>query len=270
MFRIIGYISHLVIALILTVLTQVGGVVWLFVFYAARFFKRKFPLPVRIGVFGGLYLLISFTLVPLLASLSGRAPLPMGQGKDLAPLTILTVLCNRHYVKKELKKDLKSLAESLATENPGQKLYYLDANFPLIDGFPLMPHKSHDDGKKVDFSFYYTQNGQAVDDKPSRSGYGVFSGPKDGEIDQPKLCRKEGRLFYSFTKRFTLGSREGLALDENKTARLIEKLIALPNAKKIFIEPHLKERMGFGDNEKVRFQGCASVRHDDHIHFEIE
>ena len=40
------------------------------------------------------------------------------------------------------------------------------------------------------------------------------------------------------------------------------------NTHKIFIEPHLKQRLGI-KNQKVRFHGCGAVRHDDHIHLQI-
>jgi len=31
----------------------------------------------------------------------------------------------------------------------------LDANFPFFDGFPILPHLSHNDGNKIDIAFYY-------------------------------------------------------------------------------------------------------------------
>lgn len=38
---------------------------------------------------------------------------------------------------------------------PQIRISYLDANFPFKDGFPLLPHLSHDDGRKVDIAFMY-------------------------------------------------------------------------------------------------------------------
>jgi len=50
---------------------------------------------------------------------------------------------------------------------------------------------------------------------------------------------------------------------------LIATLSKHPDTGKIFIEPHLKSRLGFANDSKVRFHGCAAVRHDDHIHIEL-
>ncbi|ASY71232.1 hypothetical protein [Sinorhizobium fredii] len=37
---------------------------------------------------------------------------------------------------------------------------------------------------------------------------------------------------------------------------------------KIFVEPHLAQRLGVSA-ENIRFQGCRAARHDDHIHMQI-
>ena len=66
----------------------------------------------------------------------------------------------------------------MASENI--QLNILDANFPFIDGFPLLPHRSHNDGRKVDISLVYeTSDGQYSYAVVSRSGYGVFESPKE-------------------------------------------------------------------------------------------
>jgi len=49
---------------------------------------------------------------------------------------------------------------------------------------------------------------------------------------------------------------------------MINTVLSQPGVKKIFLEPHLKQRMGL-THPKIRFHGCHSVRHDDHIHIEI-
>ncbi|MFT5619364.1 MAG: hypothetical protein ACI85I_002607, partial [Arenicella sp.] len=38
---------------------------------------------------------------------------------------------------------------------------------------------------------------------------------------------------------------------------------------KVFIEPHLKTRLGLENYSKIRFHGCQAVRHDDHIHVQL-
>jgi hypothetical protein len=38
---------------------------------------------------------------------------------------------------------------------------------------------------------------------------------------------------------------------------------------RIFIEPHLAQRLGVS-SPLVRFQGCRAARHDDHIHVQLK
>ena len=57
-------------------------------------------------------------------------------------------------------------------------------------------------------------------------------------------------------------------LDEERTRAMILWLKARPEVTRIFIEPHLADRLGVGGG-KVRFQGCRAARHDDHLHVEI-
>ena len=80
---------------------------------------------------------------------------------------------------KELHRVLIDISLQLQEHSPNIQLVYLDANFPFIDGFPLLPHLSHNDGKKIDLSFVYQDlDGNVTNDKPSNSGYGVFEYPQ--------------------------------------------------------------------------------------------
>ncbi|WP_243765941.1 hypothetical protein [Polaribacter cellanae] len=150
-------------------------------------------------------------------------------------------------------------------------MIYLDANFPFFDGFPLLPHLSHNDGKKIDLSFIYKDNqGNLTNSKPTNSGYGIFEEPKKHEISKTKKCKENGNWQYDFTKYFTFdNSHKNLKLSEKATKTLIQKILMNNNVSKLFIEPHLKTRMGLKDR-RIRFHGCQAVRHDDHIHFQIK
>ena len=68
----------------------------------------------------------------------------------------------------------------------------------------------------------------------------------------------------------TFGIINDLELDKEKTIILIQQLLSISNSEKLFIEPHLKQTLGFNNNSKIRFHGCQAVRHDDHIHFQIQ
>jgi hypothetical protein len=54
----------------------------------------------------------------------------------------------------------------------------------------------------------------------------------------------------------------------NGNKKIIENILANSNVSKVFIEPHLKNRLNL-NHSKIRFHGCRAVRHDDHIHFQI-
>lgn len=59
----------------------------------------------------------------------------------------MTCFLNRHYVRPELKKTAKETALRMNEKFPGTTVRYLDANFPFLNNFPLLPHLSHHDGK---------------------------------------------------------------------------------------------------------------------------
>ncbi len=183
---------------------------------------------------------------------------------------LLTTLCNRNYVKPQLNKSLQTIAKQLQKKHPELQLIYLDANFPFIDKFPLLPHLSHSDGKKVDLSFIYTEDKKLTNKKPATSGYGFFEQPKEQEYDQIEKCKLKGYWQYDFPKYLTFGSFNSDLEFSLKTSRtLIQLILQQPSTQKVFIEPHLKHRMQL-KNTKIRYHGCRAVRHDDHIHFQIK
>ena len=186
-----------------------------------------------------------------------------------ARYNFITPLLNRHYVKPKLRTELLEISEYINSKNPKLKISYLDANFPFIDGFPLLPHLSHNDGHKIDLSFFYTKDKKEGILKPSNLGYGKFVEPHPNEMNQTEICKSNGYWQYDYSKYLTLGSRNDLEFDLSNTKDLIQKIVNRTKTDKILIEPHLKNRLNL-NNDKIRFQGCHSVRHDDHIHFQIK
>lgn len=256
---------HLLVFAILTLLTQIGGLLYalVLIFYHPT---RRRPLKQFI-VYLAAYLLLSLWGIPQLAALTGRVELP--HNEHIRARSTAYRLLNRHYVKPEVKTELEAVATALRAEESAAVLVYLDANFPFLDGFPLFPHLSHNDGNKVDLSFFYRdQFGKLSTDKPSRSGYGVFESPRLGEFNQTEICLKAGNTLYDKTSLLTLGvNRTELKFDPEFNALLLKLLSANAQTEKIFIEPHLKHRLGM-TSDKIRFQGCHAVRHDDHIHWQ--
>ena len=184
----------------------------------------------------------------------------------------MTCLLNRHYVRPELKDNIESVAEKMNSEYPGIVISYLDANFPFFNGFPMLPHLSHSDGKKIDIAFFYKdRSGNELHRKaPSFIGYGIYEVPKDNEYNMPENCRKKGYKQYSILAKFVpQWNKDKMIFDPDRTKHLIRLFTQEKATSKIFIEPHLKARMGI-TSDKVRFQGCRAVRHDDHIHLQIK
>jgi hypothetical protein len=147
----------------------------------------------------------------------------------------------------------------------------MDANFPFFNGYPLLPHISHKDGKKLDVAFCYTDNrsGQPTSDYPPHIAYGVSEGPVGNEKDQIQYCESRGNWQYSYmSKMMPKGDRDRYMLDKKASRYMVEAFQNDSKIGKILIEPHLIPRLHL-KNGKIRYHGCNSVRHDDHIHIQI-
>jgi len=260
-FKILGW---LVVFLLLTVLTQIGGVVLLLSFLIVKQLKFKGKLLVS---FTAIYLVSTFFVVPIIASMFGREK--VNHTDKIKPTTYLTVLLNRNYVRHELNVLLSEAENNL--KGSDIEIRYLDANFPFINKFPLLPHLSHNDGKKIDLSLVYENHkGNITNLKKSRSGYGVFEEPKSNEFNQTKECLEKGYFQYDYPKYLTLGSiNKDLRFSKKGTKKLLKAVLKSKRLGKLFIESHLKERLNLRDS-RVRFQGCRAVRHDDHIHIQLK
>jgi len=256
-------LGHVLIMVLLTGVTQIGGLVYLLVLFL---FKKTGK---RVVAFILLYGLSAFLIIPQLAPFFGRTPVT--ENERIKIHTFFTRLANRHYVNQELNGVLQYSALDMQEFYAGFEIHVLDANFPFFDGFPLLPHLSHNDGKKVDISLSYkTIDGHWTNAKPSRSGYGVFEEPLGKEYDQIKQCKTSGYWQYDFPKYLKFGfTNKDLVFDANNTKKMLQTILKYPNVGKVFVEPHLKTRMGISD-PKLRFHGCRAVRHDDHIHVQLK
>ncbi len=255
---------HLIIILFLTVLTQVGGLVYLISVLVIKNNRKK-----SILFFGLLYLITTFVIAPNVAPLFGREKVK--ENKLIKANTFFTKLTNRNYVRPQLNTVLQKTAIDLDKKYKGIQLVYLDANFPFYNGFPLLPHLSHNDGKKIDLSLIYKDiNGKTTNKKPSISGYGVYESPTNKEYNQIDICKNKGYWQYDFPKYMTFGSvNKSITFDLQATKTILLEILKQPEIGKIFIEPHLKIRMNLTHN-KIRYHGCKAVRHDDHIHIQLK
>lgn len=250
----------------LTVLTQIGGVVFLISLFINKKWKREFKSK-SLLTFSVLYLFTTFFVIPFLAPIFGREKI--NHSIKIKPTNYFTVILNRNYVVPELNLLLNKSEKLL--KNTDIEIHYLDANFPFINNFPLLPHLSHNDGKKVDLSLIYeTKTGKISKEQKSISGYGTFENPKANEFDQIQKCLSNGYFQYDYPKYLTLGKiNKDLVFSLTGTKKLINSLLAQKELGKLFIEPHLKHRMSL-NSPKIRYHGCRAVRHDDHIQIQLK
>src|SRR5688572_6747239 len=197
-------ILSLIVIFILTVFTQIGGVVFLVSLLFYRPINKRMNtgwgrVGAKVFSFIVLYVIAVFFIVPFIAKPFGRVPLPMMETNRVRPVTIWTCLLNRNYVRPELRDILFRVADNMHQEFTGTVVNYLEANFPFKNGFPLFPHLSHNDGRKLDVAFYYIEKetGNQSNRVPSFIGYGVCEGPREGERNRPEECAKEAYWQYS-------------------------------------------------------------------------
>jgi hypothetical protein len=244
-------LGHCILIVGLTLLTQAGGIAWL----AALRFQH------RLMAFAMFYALL-LALTNLTAPAFGRVPLPC-TGAPLRMQSVLYCVTMRNFVTPEMAAVARDAAAKVAVAHPGSVTLALDGGFPFLDGMPLLPHLSHDDGAKLDFAYAYTDGAGRYLPGQTRSpiGYWAF------ERAAPAACPP-----VLLTARWGMAWLQPLwpdrPLDPVRTTALIRALLADPRVGKVFVEPPLAARLGLSD-EKLRFQGCRAARHDDHIHAQL-
>ncbi|HRI59609.1 MAG TPA: hypothetical protein PK228_07795 [Saprospiraceae bacterium] len=259
---------------LLTLLTQVGGLIWLISMLLVKYLPVRFRIRFAGAiVFVILYLVASVFFVPPVARQFGRVPLPVFSNPYLKPENLCFAIFNRHYVRPELRRALEDTAAAMQTRYPGSIVWYLDANFPFIDGYPLEPHFSHKDGKKVDLAFYWNdaKTGIAASGVPSPFGYGVCAEPLPGEYDYAADCESKGFWYISLDRTIAAPffDIQNYTFDASQTRELARLMAEHPSIGKILIQPHLEKRLGLERYDKFRQQGCKAARHDDHFHVQL-
>ncbi len=260
--------------LFLSILTQIGGLAYLLALSAGRIFRHNQSArrSATAFLFLGSYAVLSVASL-FIAPVFGRTPLPCLASDDaeLAMQSPLYCVLNRQYVTPEVKQVALDLSSHVATAYPGSLTLALDGNFPFLDGFPLLPHLSHDDGRKLDLAFYYRASGGDYLRGATRSpiGYWAFEAPAD-RTDLP--CEDRTRLLsMRWDVKWFRPMLSDHVLDRERTRAALQWLITSgrdAGVSKIFIEPHLARSLNV-ESDIIRFQGCRAARHDDHIHLQI-
>jgi hypothetical protein len=121
--RIVGKILLFVFLLaILTVVTQVGGIILLLTMGIVSILRKRLKSVwsqyiSAFLIFTCLYISGTFFIIPWIAKPFGRVPLPL-QGK-VKPLTIGTVLLNRHYVRPALRDVVMQASLAIEKKHTG-------------------------------------------------------------------------------------------------------------------------------------------------------
>lgn len=265
---------------VLTALTQLGGLVFL-ASLALAWALRRTGSTKAMAVCAGIVLflaglpLANLFIVPALAGLNGRVALPcrMSAEKPYAALTPIYCALGRNYARPEVEAMLEAMGRDLGREHPGLVIATLDANFPALDGFPLPPHLSHDDGRRIDLAYFYTDAAGSPLPlaAPSFLGYWGFEEPP---TPADAACTDKTRWL---TFRWDMGwfqafMRKDRRLDQERTAAMLRWLVEkgpTHGVAKILLEPHMMKRLDVS-SPLIRFQGCRAARHDDHIHVEVD
>ncbi|WP_337185519.1 hypothetical protein [Phenylobacterium sp.] len=193
---------------------------------------------------------------------AGLVALPCDGRGALRPVHRTYCARHRHYVTGTVAAVLREAAERLNRRHPDAAILYMEASWPRGEK-PMPPHVSHGDGRQIDLAlFYETLDGRPLARPPTASGYGAFEPPRR---ESERVCVPDG----GHHDRPDPPADRTWRLDDERTAELIRSLSADPRVRRIFVEPHLKQRLGFAADPKVRFAGCAVARHDDHLHIDF-
>jgi len=277
MIKLLRVVKFIIIFGLLTLFTQIGGIIYLLLKPLANFITkniqhRRKKRGTKLVFYFVSYLLIISLFVPSIAKKFGREPLPVFSHQQIKPLNVWTCLLNRHYVRPTLRKMMDQVAKQINQAHPGTVIAYMDANFPFKKGYPLWPHLSHNDGKKIDIAFLYQdpKTGQKLS-RTARTffGYASYETPKTHEYNIAKECKQQGFWQYNLLdKLYPEWLKKPRKIDLTRTRAMVQMFAQHPQTQILYIEPYLKHRWRVFA-PKIRFHGCQSVRHDDHLHLSI-
>ena len=176
---------------------------------------------------------------------------------------------NRHYVDPRLATLLTALSREIDRAHPGTLTVFLDASFPFFDRFPLLPHLSHGDGRKLDIAYYYGAPDGSYLPGQLRSPIGYWAFEQPGAVTSP--CQDQSWLSLRWDMKALQRFYPDRPLEPERTGAALRWLVMEGpqfGVERVFIEPYLAVRLGVS-SPILGFQGCRAARHDDHIHFQI-
>ena len=258
------------LTLVLTLFTQVGGLLlWPF-WYSITKTAARFPRWKRRGLTVlwccVVYLVGGLVIVPQIAQYSGRVRLPLyaTQALPTGPLHIGYALLLRNYVQPHTYAAYTESVLRFQKDHPGVTVRYLDAGF-VFPTLPLLPHLSHSDGQKIDVAFLFMEDGVYVDRARSPIGYWGYAKESPERSECTGVTQKLGPL--SIPLRWDFDALQPfwpeLHLDVAKNRALFRAFAADPRVCSILLEPGLHTPLRA---PKLTKNSCAVARHDDHFH----
>lgn len=267
---VIKIFARLLLVGFLTVPTQLGGIAYFLAHLAGRGSGSKLKVFVLFVSFYSAFSVMAVFVAPTF----GRVPLAcfVSSEAKLAMKSPLLCVLNRQYVRPKLKAAAEKLANEVDRQFPGTVTLALDANFPFLDKFPLLPHLSHNDGRKMDIAYYYSApNGRYLRGQTkSPVGYWGFERPNP---ESKLVCAgRNDLLSMRWDVQWFEPFLHNYGLDETRLRAALLWLAEKGEAagiEKAFIEPHLAARLNV-KSPIIRFQGCRAARHDDHLHIQVK
>lgn len=264
-------VARLLLFLLLTLVTQVGGIAYLAALGLARLLRLN-ALWLRLGLFVLCYGVVTLTAI-LVAPSFGRVPLPCFAGNErLAAQSPLYCVLNRNFVVPELRDAALALAAQVDGQFPGTTTLALDGGFPFPGGLPLLPHLSHGDGRSLDIAYYYQDAEGRFRDGVTRSPIGYFAFEQPAAGSKLPCPAQPGGLSLRWDFEVLQPLFPNYRLELKRTAAALRWLATVGveqfGVRSVFIEPHLKQALGVA-SDRIRFQGCRAARHDDHLHIHL-
>lgn len=263
---------NIAIALALTLLTQLGGMAWVFAALVAR---RLFGHRARLAIVCLLFIVTygaAWAAAQVLAPNWGRVAIPCANVPTTqirTPLLYCALL--RNFVAPDVRDHGDALAQAVDDAFPGSVTLALDGGFPFWDAFPMLPHLSHANGRRLDLAFFYADPSGRYRPGHLRSpiGYGAFERPGPG-ASTPCAGRAD-RLTLRWDWTWLQPAVSDAVLEPERTGfalRWLARTRPKDGRVRLFIEPHLAERFQ-ASGPAIGFQGCRAARHDDHVHMHL-
>ena len=256
----------LLLAVLLTLATQVGGVLLWLCYSLDNLLGRgrRWARGAGVGaLFLASYAAATFVVLPAVAPSHGRERLPCFEqpGAPYAAASWVYCAANRTYASATIRATLDDLSRHLADRFPGSRLTYLDAGFPFLDNVDMPPHPGRDDGNWIDLALFYR-------DRPAAGAWplGYFAYAPARRLETEPVC-----IGIAGWRRQDLDGIQdrfaGLDLDIERNRAMVAYLAderTAPQVRRVATELYLKDAFGV-TSDIVRFAGCDNIRHDDHI-----